>query len=177
MIGGSYWNEATINWDGLAPNVRAEVTKYIEEMHLLEPKGVGFVFYGDHGRGKTSLATVILRNALARGGYALSVRASDLVDNLLSKVTVFLPNGAALLDGLRHVNYLLIDDLIKEDLNYRLRHLESVLRWRNDERLPTIITTNLSTEALASEGWRRSLLSDKSRWRGIRLTGEDARKS
>jgi len=136
------------------------IKDYILNMRENEQKGLGFLLYGPYEKGKTALGTIILRNALARGGRALSFRASDIMNRLASKYPLPLPNGAPLRDGLCSVNYLLVDDLEEEHFHWKGQLLRDVLRERYDEKLATVITTNLAREQLFALGWLKTTFHD-----------------
>jgi len=172
-IGKSHWEARVASIpDGFA--YKDILKGYIAGMRSYEQAGLGLLLYGHLGSGKTSIGTIVLRNALARGGSILSIRSRDMVDELTSRRPIELENGSTLVNGLKKVNYLLIDDLLPEDKSWRETKIESVLRARNDERLPTIITTNMGQEDLFNIQWFKSLIFE--RYLGVKVTGIDWRK-
>ena len=136
---------------------KQEIYNYCRALHVMEPQGFGWILYGGFGTGKTALGCLILKYCLAKGGRALSFRYADLLDRLMSFKLQFAPNGAPLDVALANVNYLLIDDLEVED-GERSRKLETVIRRRYDECLPTIITTNESSDRLSEIEWLRDMV-------------------
>lgn len=158
-IGRTHWN---LTFEGLPERpYKRQLLEYIKEMHNHETEGYGIVILGPVGRGKTGLGCIVLRNALARGGRALFMQSSEIIDRLTSKDPGTLPNGAPLLEGLHNVNYLLIDDFEIEPQFWRMRHLQSVIRHRYNDQLPTIITTNIKKEKLFGESWLKTILFDR----------------
>lgn len=133
---------------------------YCRTMHEQEPRGGGVILRGDLGSGKTSIAALVLKWCLAKGGRSLFFRASELIDQLLLFNQPLLPNGAPLRDGLYNVNYLVIDDVVAEEKPDRRDKLEQVVRRRYDDLFPTIITTNLERERLNEVAWMKSLLEN-----------------
>lgn len=170
LIGRSHW-QARLQKIPDNLEFKAKIQGYIDDMPEMESSGHGLILFGPLGSGKTSIGTIILRNALARGARALSIRSTDMIDKLCSKHQHRLPNGAPLIEGLHNVNYLLLDELEPEDKDWRERKLESVLRHRYSEDLPTIITTNMSRKELFAIRWLKSLLSDKAKYSGIPIDG------
>ncbi len=170
LIGRSHW-QTRLQAIPDTFDFKQSVQDYIDDMPNLEAKGKGLILFGPLGSGKTSIGTIILRNALARGARAISIRSTEMIDKLCSKNQHRLPNGAPLLEGLYNVNYLLLDELEPEDKDWRERKLESVLRHRYSEDLPTIITTNMSRKEMFAIRWLKSLLSDKSKYDGIQIDG------
>jgi len=136
---------------------KQELFNYCRTMEHWEPMGIGWILYGGFGTGKTALGSLILKYCLAKGGRVLSFRYADLLDRLMSFKPQFAPNGAPLAVALANVNYLLIDDLEVED-GERSRKLETVIRRRYDERLPTVITTNESSDRLGEIDWLRDMV-------------------
>lgn len=147
------------------------IKRYIRHLHdWYEPAGCGLVLYGDTGVGKTALGSIILRNVLARGGYALSIRSSEMVDHLCANYDFrFGPEWPPLIEMLRGVTCLLLDDFVEEDKDWRLRHVENVLRARYDEKLPTIITTNVNKDDMFAINWLKSLFIE--RYHGVKVGG------
>lgn len=169
-IGRSHWAARLQKIPDNSP-YKKQIKDYIDNLPDNEQAGVSVVLHGPLGSGKTSIGTIILRNALARGARVLSIRASDMVDDLLSKKQRLLDNGAPLREGLTNVNVLLIDDLAIESEAWRRRCLEGILRRRYDDQLPTIITTNMGPKEMTSLPWLTSLFSDKSHYMGIEIKG------
>lgn len=137
---------------------KAPLLGYCKTFDIWEAQGVGVILLGEHGKGKTSLGSLVLKWCLAKGGRSLSYRYNDLVDRLMSFKPQFAPNGAPLGIALRSVNCLLIDDF-EIDKGVRLQKIESVLRSRYDECLPTIITTNQSRKQLFEILWLKDILN------------------
>ena len=169
-IGRTHW-EARIQQVPDRLPYKAAIKRYIRHMHdWYEPAGCGLVLYGKVGHGKTALGSIVLRNALARGGYALSIRATEMVDHLYTNPNFrFDPGWPPLIEMLHGVTFLLLDDLVEEDKDWRLRYVENVLRARYDERLPTIITTNVDKDSMFAINWLKSLFFE--RYHGIEVSG------
>ncbi len=172
-IGKSHW-AARISSIPDGYDYKNIIKGYVAGMHLYELAGLGVFLYGDIGSGKTSIGSIILRNALARGGSILSIRMVDMLDELTARRPVDLTNGSSLINALKKVNYLLVDDLTPEDKIWRTNKIESVLRARNDEKLPTIITSNMPKDDVFNIPWLKSIFFE--RYLGVKVTGIDWRK-
>lgn len=170
-IGKNHWAARIQAVEDSMP-YKQRIMDYIDNMPEHERNGKGLVLFGPLGSGKTSIGTIILRNALARGARALSIRSADMVDELMSQKPMVLPNGAPIKEALTNVNYLLLDDFVKENVDWRLRKVENILRARYDNDLPTIITTNMKRDEMFKIDWFKSLISDKTRYDGIEISGE-----
>ena len=155
-----------------------KIKTYIDNMPEHEVNGLGIVLFGPLGSGKTSIGVIILRNALARGGRALFIRASDAIDVVADTGRPrLLPNGAPITEGMKHVNYLLLDEVKSTEPDWRLRKLENVIRSRYDNSLPTIITTNMTRSEMESIGWLKSLFQDRSKFMGVEVAGINWRRN
>lgn len=162
LIGKTHW---TASLDKISDELyyKKLIKGYIAKMHEYEPKGIGLLIYGELATGKTSIGTIVLKNALARGGRVLSMRCSQLIDGMLKPERAILPNGLNIRQGLlsENYNYLMIDDFYIDELDWRFKQVETVLRSRYDSKLPTIITTNLTQKDLESRPWLMTLLFER----------------
>ena len=128
-------------------------------------KGQAFLLIGKNGSGKSSSACLPLIAAL-RGGYTASfVNFPDLVGGWRRSW-----RDAALarhLDERLHRDLVVLDEVGKEhignDDTFVASRLDSLLRLRRGEMLPTIITTNLQVAELISRYGESigSLLADR----------------
>lgn len=172
-IGRSHWRSSFAMIPNSMP-YKKPILGYCLRMEEYEPLGLGWILYGKLGSGKTTLATLILKYCLAKGGRALSFNASDLLDKLSLFSPPPVPCGASLHEALAKVNYLLIDDLQEEDVK-RLKKLEIVLRARYADLFPTVITTNMSKEQVFELPWLKDIIND--RYEGAEIAGINWRKS
>jgi DNA replication protein DnaC len=150
-IGLDYWGLNPKNWKGEKEDLK-KILPYITKEGLQEliNSGNGFYIFGDYGVGKTSLANMILMAAVAAGYTGLFVPFSELV-MLTSKIM----NGwhdqeiEDSLNQIKNVDFLVLDDLAKEYDNERdngRATLNSILRYRDMWRKPTIYTSNIKIE-------------------------------
>jgi len=158
-IGRTHWR-AHLDMVPDSMPYKKDIATYCKALQIFERRGLGLLLYGSLGSGKTSLGTIALKYCLAKGGRALSFRVAYMLDQLISFKPRELPNGAPLIEGLENVNLLLLDDLEKETDRRRIAALETVIRARYDDELPTIITTNLKKEDVFEFEWLKSMLHD-----------------
>jgi len=110
-----------------------------------DPNGIGLLFSGPVGSGKTFLAACIA-NALVEKQYRiLFLVVPDLLDELRASYSAKNEkNEIDLLDIARNVPILILDDLGAHNYTEWSRNrIYSILNYRMNEQLPTIITTNL----------------------------------
>ncbi len=114
---------------------------------LDNPNEVGLLFTGPVGCGKTYLAASIANVLIEKHLKVLFLVVPDLLDELRAsfnnknaELTEF-----DLLDLARTIPVLILDDLGAHNYTEWARNrLYSILNYRTNEQLPTIITTNLS---------------------------------
>lgn len=141
---------------------RKPLRDYIRSMHILERHGQGLFLFGEHGTGKTAVGVIALRNALARRASALFISAQTIVSRLNSPRPLPLPNGAPVEEAIRQVHFLQVDDLGSEDrADWKQPEVEDAIRYRYNNDLPTIITTNLEKKQVQEIKWLVSLMTHK----------------
>ncbi|MBI4202168.1 MAG: ATP-binding protein [Chloroflexi bacterium] len=140
-----------------------------------EPKG-WLVFTGEPGCGKTHLAAAIL-NARMRQGYAVSFKfVPDLLDHLRA---TFSPQSPVTYDQLfeevRTAPILVLDDLGSHSSTpWAEEKLYQIIVYRQETRLPTIITMRGFIEDLANKAMQ-SRLKDGSIVRVMPITAPSYR--
>jgi DNA replication protein DnaC len=126
------------------------ISDYIENAHYYVNRGMGLLFHGNAGTGKTFLATLLMKQLLAYSG----------VDGYFTTFNQFLDNFAAgwrddnnrlwFEKRVRNAPLLIVDDIGKEYFgrtDMAASAIDTVFRTRTQNLLPTIVTTNLSLEA------------------------------
>lgn len=131
------------------------------------------LLHGPNLRGKTGVAIGVLKLALARGVPAVIRTTADLLDEL--RATYDPGNDACfteLLAALKSAPLLILDDLGAERLTtYAQDVFYSLLDFRRNELLPTMLTTNLGVEEIDGQP------SELARWLGQRVFTRVAEKT
>ena len=123
---------------------RAYVARWSEMRDL----NSGLLFTGDIGTGKSFYACAIA-NALIKQGVSAYVISTP---TLLGKLSENYGDAQALLDWLKSVELLVIDDLGAErDTPYGMEQLFKVIDLRARANKPLIVTTNLSLQEMQTE--------------------------
>lgn len=159
LIGRDYWRVSPDQIpDGLP--YKESITKYCQNIHKCERRGYGLYLAGPLGSGKTATAVIALKAAIIRGGTALFMTSAEIQRAFLSRNMPTLPNGCPVDEGCFNVQFLVIDDFGAEDqkTDWKQQHVETVIRARQRDRLPTIITSNIKPVDLPQE-WLKSLLN------------------
>ncbi|MFA6807534.1 MAG: ATP-binding protein [Eubacteriales bacterium] len=110
---------------------------------------IGLLISGPVGSGKTFLAACIANELLEKEYKLLFLIVPDLLDEL--KATFNKENSSEfdLLDIARNVPILILDDLGAHNYTeWTKNRIYSILNYRMNEQLPTVITTNLSFEEI-----------------------------
>jgi len=130
-------------------NKNSELTRkakiYVEHFPEMLEKGIGMLFYGSVGTGKTYMA-VCIANALIDKGYKSYVtNFSRLVNELGST-----GNRQERLDYLNNYDLLIIDDFaVERESEYMNEIVSTVINERYIVKKPMIVTTNLTMKELA----------------------------
>ncbi len=142
----------------------------------LDPKG-WLLVTGTYGCGKTHLAAAVTQELVGRGKAVLFQIVPDLLDHLRA---TFGPRSPVAYDQLfedvRNAPCLVLDDLGAQNATaWALEKLYQILNHRYNNRLPTVITTNVPLEDLDPR--LRSRLTDESLVRRVAITAPDYRGS
>ena len=142
----------------LPESVKEKVFSYCRTMDDMLDEGVGYLFWGPNGVGKTSAAIFIAMEARRRGAPVLFVTAESLREAALENAPF--KDDVLLIDRARSVDVLVIDDLGKEhsgSTGWAERLFENLFRERSASRKTTFVTTNASLSKL-SERYKPSML-------------------
>lgn len=144
---------------------------------LPDSNPLNLLLYGGSGLGKTYLLRSIGVRASQRGMQALPLSANALLNRI--RAQYFARNGETPDDSHLHVPLLLIDDLGTEPLweGITVEQLFALIEYRLNNRLHTVISTNLSLTELKGRYTERlmSRLSDERVWKKLAFLGEDLR--
>jgi len=149
------YHDAIPPWSAVHPEQFAfdgagVVKNYVTNMPAMDREGRGLLFTGPNGSGKTSLACRVLTESMARGPHLAHFCFASEIDWLARHRDVTTPDGHNRWELLvRDAQWLVIDDLgMERDVDWNHRWVEEVLTSRYAWKIPTIITSNISIEAL-----------------------------
>lgn len=125
------------------------VRRYVEELDQHIREGLGLVFLGPSGTGKTHLAVAVLKAALNRGYSGLFQNAPELMYRFNATYVLHDETERDLFNALRDVDVLVIDDLGKGKWTEKVEErVYAIVNARYSELKPIIITTNLDKNGL-----------------------------
>lgn len=140
------------------------VTDYIERFDDNYHYGLGLTFNGPLGTGKTFAMTCVLKELIKQGGNVYMVTFEELI-NIWGKSWQDPEAQRTLELKLRSTDVLGLDELRTDRRNeggFLANGLDSVIRHRTANLLPTLITTNMKAdEELVQFGKAYSLLAAK----------------
>ena len=128
----------------LALNASKEfVDRCLRDIH-----GLGLMLIGPVGAGKTFLAASIANALMEREQQVLFLVVPDLLDQLRATYKSD-DNELDLLDTAREIPILILDDLGAHNYtDWTRNRLYSIINYRLNEQLPTVITSNLTLEEM-----------------------------
>lgn len=128
----------------------AKVQKYIDIMPEMLERGVGLYLWStENGTGKTSIATIIAKEALRCGKTVLFTEVGKLRAQMMSKE--LFEDGVSLEGRIDTVDVLVLDDIGKEykaASGYTETTLENIVRSRVQRVKTTILTGNVEPAEL-----------------------------
>jgi len=143
-----FW-EASLSAIEGDPEYRRLILDYMEVIHEHVAEGHGLLLRGGYGSGKTSLAVVLLKEVIQRGGIAHFVQSRDLPAVYFDSATIdrSFDEPIVIRDRIAAANLVVIDDLGSEPFDTHGNAgvlIENVLRDRYNDIQTVIITTNCS---------------------------------
>lgn len=153
------------------------VERYVDELDARLAEGRGLWFEGPQGTGKTTLAMLVSKRALAAGRsvavYSVPRLLAELRDTFDDDATM---SATQLIDRLTDVELLHLDDLGAERTSaWVLEQLYSLINARYEAQRAILVTTNLDREQLIEQIGARSVSRLTEICDVIPLYGEDQR--
>lgn len=144
-----------LDWEdteGVSPRSLSPVVEYIESSQGMVRSGIGMVFHGEPGTGKTLLSNLLLKSLVAKGIDCYATTFADMIETFTSGWRDK-DEKAWFNRRVRDAEVLYIDDLGRER-NKGLGSvgesmLEEVVRNRVAQQEPTFLSTNIDVSDLA----------------------------
>ena len=133
------------NDDGNSPRIMSIANKYVENFAQMKQDGKGLLLFGSVGTGKTYAAACIANALINKGRPCLVTNFARLVNTLSGMYE----GKQDYIDELNNFDLVVIDDLGSErDTPYMYEIIQNIVDSRYRAKLPTIVTTNLTSEEL-----------------------------
>lgn len=136
------------------------------------------ILAGEPGRGKTGLMTAVLRGYLEQGRSALWMELYDFLDEIRRGYN----DGTAQqrMEQAQRADVVLLDDFGDPDrsgaeTDDRRRLVYQFINYRHNAGLPTLITTNLTGQALAEQFGARTFERVVEMCYWVKMTGKNLR--
>ncbi len=124
-------------------------TIYVEKLIPNMQDGIGMLFFGIHGHGKTHMAICVLKRALAHNAAGLFLEAPAIQDMTIQREELDLVSRP-IVEVAQGVDLLVLDDVGAEHTSDFSRVLvEKLIRHRGTRNKATIITMNLDPKSLS----------------------------
>lgn len=139
-----YW-DLTINDFAGDARLKQKYAEYIADVKQSYISGKSLCFAGQHGVGKTTIATLVLKRACHKGYTCLYTDLSNVVSVLTTATS---EEKFIARKELCMVDFLVIDEVdprfvsTDQAVDLFARSLEGIFRTRSSNKLPTIICTN-----------------------------------
>ena len=138
-------------------DVVRQVQRFTRDIDKNLDDGRGVWFVGDVGTGKTTLAMLVSKAALA-AGRSVAIYSLPRLLNLVREAMVSPEGKMDLLDRLSSVDLLHLDDVGAESTTeWVLEQLYSIVNTRYEEERSLVITTNLDPDQLSEQIGHRTV--------------------
>lgn len=128
---------------------KAALSTYTTRIVECVNKGVGLFLWGDTRTGKTCAAAIVAKTAAAHGGKVYFTRADEMIHAIMERERFI--NGTTettVEKRVLEVDLLIIDELSEPADVKEKRVIERIIRQRQDRQRATVLTTNLTKDAL-----------------------------
>ena len=139
------------------PSVVSQVRRFTRDVDTSLDEGRGIWFFGDVGTGKTTLAMLVSKAALA-AGRTCAIYSLPRLLNVLRDAIGNDESTLELLDRLNSVDLLHLDDVGAENSSdWVLEQLYSIINTRYEDQRSLVITTNLQPDELSEQIGERTV--------------------
>jgi DNA replication protein DnaC len=146
----SFWEVVQSDVEHNRDLFESSVLQYCEKLHMARTRGYSLLCMGSNGTGKTLFISYILKQVIEYGYTAYYTTVLDYDHNI--RLGMNNSEVASRLEWMLGSDFLAFDELIKERYkdgdNWMRLEIERILKYRNDNNLPTLVGTNASLEEI-----------------------------
>lgn len=161
LMDKKFSNETFENWDFNKGSQKMHNLgiKYCERFQEAKKEGLGFLFYGKPGNGKTFLSNCIANRLLSKMNPVICVSINALLERIRKTYSKWGQEGEdTILSALSMADLLIIDDLgTEQDTDWSRSKIYNIIDNRYRNGLPMIISTNKSIEQLKNMYHERTI--------------------
>ena len=173
-----YWT-AELDKLKIKSEIKSVTNKYLKNYKIAKANGLGFIFHGANGVGKTSAATAIARVFLKKSYNIVYITAQTYMDFEMEFENP--ENRQAILNRLKEADMILLDEwdklYMKVGSTYAIKKIENFLREMLSLNKMLLICTNLEEEEIV-DMFNKSIYSLIQRHlKFIHFTGKDHSKT
>lgn len=180
LMDSKFFGETFENWDETKGNnkYRGMAEKYCNRFSEVKKQGLGFLFYGTPGNGKTYLSNCIANRLLNDCIPVISTSVDGILNRIKQTYNKWGKEGEeTILNSLSYADLVIIDDLGTEDATgWSVSKVYNIIDRRYRNKLPMIVSTNVSIEELKEIYSERTIDRLLEMCTPIKFTGESIRK-
>lgn len=174
-----FWNVSLDNFDG-DPIALRLVEKYCSNLERARKLGIGMMFLGENGVGKTSLIMSILKSSIKQGYRAFYITLPELFKHLYLGWK-HIEAQIELRNILQNTDFLAVSELGKDYHRqgselFMVSEFDSFFRERRGDLKPILLDTNLNETELKDTFGESIISLFKSTLKIITVKGGDYRK-
>ena len=139
-----FWNQYHV-----PDQIKEPMQRYFREYGSFRKDGVGLYIWGPTGCGKSSAAAALAQGVRSLSRTVFFVSVADLRELVRNKIEF--DNDQSAIDRCKEIEFLVLDNLRAEDAKETYVGafvLEDILRHRAAEKRPTVVTSQMSLNAL-----------------------------
>ena len=177
-------NYRQYTWESLkSSNIQASIKKikpYIEKLDYYRKTGTGLYLYGGGGTGKTAVGCIVLIEAIKKGYPVYYTDIDEYLRRMFNDAFKHDKEDGEQNELMRDSDFLLIDNLgddAQDSKGLKKAWMDELLRYRTDNRLPSIIVTRYDENELTKNHARWKSIFKEHFLPPIAFTGEDYRLS
>jgi len=134
--------------------IRRVITRYLRKIKDMVQDHIGLLLYGQPGGGKTTVATLVAKEARTWKFTAFFSMVWELRECIRSRIPF--DEHTSIMDRCREVDVLVLDGISHEDIDDKLfgmQTIEKLVIYRGQRRRITVLTTRLTLHELDKLGY------------------------